>query len=129
VLCTFPPYRRRSDTRAKSAFPFRYHNGADWPYWDGVYAEELLRRKLPGWRYPLLRWWQTCLQQGWAGAVEYFSPPFGRGSPLQGWSSLPAGVALRYCDTVISGDEDDAGSSGRPAPPPAKEGGRRDEDI
>lgn len=109
VLCAFPPYQRPSDTRAKSAFPFRYHNGGDWPYWDAVYAQELLRHKLPGWRYPLLRWWQTCLAQGWAGAVEYFSPPFGRGSLLQGWSALPAAVALHYCDTVISGDEDDVG--------------------
>ena len=103
--CTFPPYRRRSDTRAKSAFPFRYHNGGDWPYWDAVYAEELLRRKLPGWRYPLLRWWQTCLEEGWAGAVEYFSPPFGRGSLLQGWSALPAAVALRYGAEVLAGDK------------------------
>ena len=89
VLCAFPPYRRRSDTRAKSAFPFRYHNGGDWPYWDAVYAEERLRRGMPGWRYPLLRWWQTCLDQGWAGAVEYFSPPFGRGSLLRAGAASP----------------------------------------
>lgn len=129
VLCAFPPYQRRRDTRAKSAFAFRYHNGGDWPYWDAVYADELLRRKLPGWRYPLLRWWQACLAHGWAGAVEYFSPPFGRGSLLQGWSALPAAVALRYCDTVIRGDEDGVGSSGRPARAAVKGGGRRDEEV
>jgi hypothetical protein len=31
MLCAFPPYRRRADLRGKSAFPFRYHNGGDWP--------------------------------------------------------------------------------------------------
>lgn len=96
VLCAFPPYKRVGDVRAKTAFPFRYHNGADWPYWDGVYAEERLRRGLGGARYALTRWWETCLANGWAGPVEYFSPPFGRGSLLQGWSAMPAAVALRY---------------------------------
>ena len=70
---------------------------------------------MPGWRYPLLRWWQACLDQGWAGAVEYFSPPFGRGSLLQGWSALPAAVALRYSDEVIRGHETGAGRDHRQA--------------
>ncbi len=96
VLCAYPPYKRVRDIRAKTAFPFRYHNGSDWPYWDGVYAEERLKRGLGGARYPLLRWWETSLAEGWLGAVEYFSPPFGRGSPLQGWSCLPAVVAIKY---------------------------------
>jgi glycogen debranching enzyme len=96
VLCAFPPYKRVKDVRAKTAFPFRYHNGSDWPYWDGVYAEERLKRGLGGARYALTRWWEYCLEQGWAGAVEYFSPPFGRGSLLQGWSAMPAAVLLKY---------------------------------
>lgn len=96
VLCAFPPYKRTRDIRAKTAFAFRYHNGSDWPYWDGVYAEERLRRGMGGARYALTRWWETCLANGWAGPVEYFSPPFGRGSLLQGWSGMPAAVALRY---------------------------------
>lgn len=104
MLCAFPPFARREDTRAKSAFAFRYHNGADWPWLDGLYARERLRRGLPGWRYPLLRWWETCLAQGWAGPVEYFSPPFGRGSLLQGWSGYPAAVALEFSATVLAGD-------------------------
>ena len=44
VLCAYPPFKRPADLRAKSAFAYRYHNGSDWPYWDGVYAEERLRR-------------------------------------------------------------------------------------
>jgi len=96
VMCAYPPYKRVRDLRAKTAFAFRYHNGSDWPYWDGAYAEERLRRGLGGARYALTRWWQTCLANGWAGAVEYFSPPFGRGSLLQGWSAMPAAVALKH---------------------------------
>lgn len=96
VLCAFPPYKRVRDIRAKTAFAFRYHNGSDWPYLDGLYAEERLRHGLGGARYPLVRWWEICLENGWAGAVEYFSPPFGRGSPLQGWSAMPAAIALKY---------------------------------
>jgi len=96
VLCAFPPFKRARDIRAKTAFAFRYHNGSDWPYWDGVYAEERLRYGLGGVRYALTRWWQYCLAQGWAGPVEYFSPPFGRGSLLQGWSAMPAAVVLKY---------------------------------
>ena len=38
---------------------------ADWPWLDGLYAGELLRRGRPGWRYPLTRWWESCLANGW----------------------------------------------------------------
>jgi hypothetical protein len=104
VMCAFPPYSRREDLRGKTVFPFRYHNGADWPWLTGAYAEERLRRGLDGWRYPMTRWWRTCLGQGWIGAVEYFSPPWGRGSLLQGWSAMPAVAALRHRQTVLAGD-------------------------
>ena len=104
MLCAFPPFARRADLRAKSAFAFRYHNGAEWPWLDGLYARERLRRGLGGWRYPLTLWWETCLAQGWAGPVEYFSPPFGRGGLLQGWSSYPAAAALEFADVVLAGD-------------------------
>ncbi|WP_312160534.1 hypothetical protein [Phenylobacterium sp.] len=104
TMCCFPPFRHKADTRSKSAFAYRYHNGSDWPWLSGLYAEERLRRGLPGWRYPMLRWWETCLEQGWMGAVEYFAPPWGRGSLLQGWSGMPAAVALKYRDVVLKGD-------------------------
>ncbi|MBX4928464.1 glycogen debranching protein [Rhizobium binae] len=96
VMCAYPPFKRPGDLRSKTAFPYRYHNGSDWPYWDGVYAEERLRHGLGGARYALTRWWETCLDKGWIGAVEYFSPPYGRGSLLQGWSAMPAAVVLKY---------------------------------
>ena len=100
MLCAFPPYKRPADVRAKSAFAYRYHNGSDWPYLDAIYAQERLRRGLGGARYALLRWWEVSLANGWAGAVEYYSPPFGRGSLLQGWSGLPAHVAVRFRDQL-----------------------------
>lgn len=108
VLCAFPPYGRRRDLRAKSAFPYRYHNGGDWPWLDALYAEARLRRGLPGWRYPLTRWWRASLAAGWPGAVEYFSPPYAPGSPLQGWSGFPAAVALAHRAAVLAGDPDTA---------------------
>lgn len=100
TLCAFPPFKRARDIRSKTAFAYRYHNGSDWPYLDGLYAEERLKRGLGGARYTLTRWWQACLANGWAGAVEYYSPPFGRGSLLQGWSGLPAHVAVLYRDQL-----------------------------
>ncbi|HUO12559.1 MAG TPA: hypothetical protein VMU37_07360 [Caulobacteraceae bacterium] len=103
VMCAWPPFSP-DELRAKSADPYRYHNGGEWPWLDAVYAAERLRRGLPGWRYALTRWWEWCLAQGWAGPVEHYSVPFGRGSLLQAWSSLPAAVALEFADTVLAGD-------------------------
>ena len=108
MLCAWPPFADPAALRAKSTDPYRYHNGGEWPWLDAVYAAERLRRNLPGWGYPLLRWWEVCLERGWAGPVEHFSTPFGRGSLLQAWSSLPAAVALAYAAQVLAGDPDEA---------------------
>lgn len=104
VMCAWPAYGTRRDVRSKTAFAYRYHNGSDWPWLDGFYAEERLRRGLGGARYALTRWWEVSLGMGWMGAVEYYSPPWGRGCLLQGWSAMPAAVALRYRDQVLGGD-------------------------
>ncbi|MGL3608678.1 amylo-alpha-1,6-glucosidase [Rhizobium sp. G187] len=96
VMCAWPPFKRPADTRAKSAFAYRYHNGSDWPYLSGLYAEQRLKYGLEGWDYPMLRWWQTSLDNGWIGSVEYFAPPFGRGSLLQGWTGMSAAAILQY---------------------------------
>ena len=106
MMCAFPPFSRRKELRAKSAFAFRYHNGADWPWLDAVYAQERLRRGMGGWHYPLMRWWEVSLAEGWAAPVEYYSPPFAHGSLMQGWSSLPACVVLDHAETVLAGDFD-----------------------
>ena len=94
VMCAYPPYAAWVRRRAKSRFAYRYHNGADWPYWDGVYAEARLRRGLPGWRYPLTRWWAVGLEQGRTTPVEYVSPPFAPGSPSNAWSAMPVAAML-----------------------------------
>ncbi len=94
VMCAYPPFAKTTETRSKSAFAYRYHNGSDWPYWDGVYAELLLARDDAGWRYPLTRWWEYGLSQGWPEPVEFFSPPWGVGSRLQGWSGTPAAAIV-----------------------------------
>ncbi len=96
VMCAWPPFKRPADTRAKSAFAYRYHNGADWPYLSGLYAEQRLKFGLDGWDYPLTRWWKTSLENGWIGSVEYFSPPFARGSLLQGWTGMHAAAILQH---------------------------------
>ncbi|MDF1521573.1 MAG: trehalase family glycosidase [Trueperaceae bacterium] len=94
VMNVFPPYAPWVRRRGKSRFAYRYHDGADWPYWDGIYAEERLRRGLGGWRYPLTRWWTYGLAQGRAAPVEYASPPYAPGSPSNAWSAMPAAAML-----------------------------------
>lgn len=95
VMCAYPNYGLSSDLFSKSAAPYRYHNGADWPYLDGLYAEVLLGRGRPEWRYVLSRWWEYGLSRGWLTPVEYYSPPYAPGGMLQGWSSMPAAALAK----------------------------------
>jgi glycogen debranching enzyme len=88
IMSVWPFYKYREDLKFKSAFPYRYHNGSDWPYWDGIIAKILLDKSDPDWMYPLLRSWKYSLSKGWYLPVEYYSPPFGRGGLLQAWSSV-----------------------------------------
>jgi len=88
IMSVFPGYSAQTKRRGKSLFQYRYHNGADWPYWDGLLAWILVKRKDFDYRYALTRWWEYGLAQAWPEPVEYYSPPFGRGSSLQAWSSL-----------------------------------------
>lgn len=94
VMSVFPLYRNRRDLFGKSALPYSYHNGADWPYWDGIYGWLLLQREDPDWIYVLTRWWTYSLEKGWLTPVEYYSPPYPHGGMLQGWSSMPAAVLV-----------------------------------
>ncbi|BBJ27809.1 hypothetical protein ATHSA_0700 [Athalassotoga saccharophila] len=89
ILSVWPFYKYKEDLKFKSAFPYRYHNGSDWPYWDGIIAKILLSRSDPEWKYALLRSWEYSLSNKWYLPVEYYSPPFGRGGLLQAWSATP----------------------------------------
>jgi len=93
VMCCYPFYHDPADLFSISAQPYHYHNGADWPYWDGVYGLILLQRNDPDWRYVLTRWWEIALEQGVLTPFEYAAPPYPHGGLLQGWSAMPA-VAL-----------------------------------
>jgi hypothetical protein len=100
LLCAYPIYSRQEDLFDKSASPYWYHNGADWPYWDGMLSSILLRRHDPLGIEVLTRWWIYGLEQGWLTPVEYYSPAFPVGGMLQGWSSMPAASLLRYLSVV-----------------------------
>ncbi len=93
VMCCYPFYHELADLFSISAEPYHYHNGGDWPYWDGVYGAILLQRDDPDARYVLSRWWEIALENGWLTPFEYAAPPYPQGSLLQGWSTMPA-VAL-----------------------------------
>jgi hypothetical protein len=105
VMSVCPGYGLASDLFSKSSLALCYHNGADWPYWDGVYAGVLLERGDPEWRYVLGRWWEYGLSRGWLTPVEYYSPAYEPGGMLQGWSAMPAAVCSK--------------AWGRPKPPHA----------
>jgi glycogen debranching enzyme len=95
LLCAFPLYSNAADLFDKSALSYCYHNGADWPYWDGVVANLLLERRDSAGLHVLTRWWSYGLEQGWLTPVEYYSPAYPVGGMLQGWSSMPAATLFR----------------------------------
>ena len=89
TLCVYPPYAASARLVEKSSYPLRYHNGADWPYLSALYA---FAKKIHGmdYRYPLTRWHEVGLEQGFATPVEYYSPFYPAGGMLQGWSAFAA---------------------------------------
>jgi len=91
TLCVYPPYASSARLVEKSAYPLRYHNGADWPYLSALYA---FAKKMYGMdeSYPLTRWFEVGLLQGFATPVEYYSPFYPAGGMLQGWSAFAAFV-------------------------------------
>ena len=94
VMTVFPQYTHIQHLVEKSSYPFRYHNGSDWPYWSGVLAMAKLRLRRDDWEYPLTRWFTYGLERQWLTPVEYFDPVYGKGSDLQGWSGMPAAAVL-----------------------------------
>ncbi len=91
AMCVYPPYERAGETVHKSARPFDYHNGANWPFLTALYA---YAKYLYGmdYRSVLLSPLAFNVKRGDYTAVEYFSPFCKTGSRLQAWSSVAAFV-------------------------------------
>ena len=91
IMCVYPLYRGIASANRKSAQPYDYHNGANWPYWSAVYAyaQSLYGRE---WKYALMSWFDYNVRKGNYTPVEYFSPCCADGSLLQAWSGLGAFV-------------------------------------
>ncbi|SDO38561.1 hypothetical protein SAMN04487897_11342 [Paenibacillus sp. yr247] len=94
TMAVYPFYKHVHHLVEKTMAPYRYHNGGDWPYMSGIYAWAKLWAKDEGWRYPLTRWFQASLENGWLTPIEYYGPVYGKGSNLQGWSAMPAAAML-----------------------------------
>ena len=91
AMCVYPPYKTAGVAVHKSARPFDYHNGANWPFLTAIYA---YAKALDGreWRDVLLAPFRYNVKRGVYTAVEYFSPYCKTGSSLQAWSSAAAFV-------------------------------------
>lgn len=99
VACVYPPYKNVNSAFWRSAQPFNYHNGSNWPYWSATYA---YAKKLYGMQfsYPLESWFTYNVEKGNYTPIEYFSPMCADGSLLQAWS----GVSAFVLDDSVSKD-------------------------
>lgn len=94
VMVCWPPYGLRADLFGKSAKAYNCHNGAEWPYLSAIYAQALLERHDPDWRYTLTRWWEIQLANAWLTPIEYHTPAHAPGALLQGWSAMPVSAMI-----------------------------------
>lgn len=91
VMCVYPFYKGVQSACHKSAQPYYYHNGGNWPYWSAIYA--YAKRKFGmEYRYALESWFDYNVKKGNYTPVEFFSPPQKDGSLLQAWSGVAAFV-------------------------------------
>ena len=89
VMCVYPPYKNLESAFSKSAQPFNYHNGANWPYLTAMYA--LAKRKYNMiYKHLLTDWYWYNLFNCNYTPVEYFSPTCEDGSLLQAWNGAVA---------------------------------------
>ncbi len=91
TLSVYPLYKDIHATVNKSARPFDYHNGAEWPYWSALFAYALKKYGF-AYEFPLKNWFFYNLDRGNFTPIEYFSPYCKDGSLLQAWSSVAAFV-------------------------------------
>ncbi len=91
VMCAYPFYSRIDSAYRKSAQPYCYHNGANWPYLSAMYAYAKRMMNME-YRYALESWFTYNIEKGNFTPVEFFSPPHKDGSLLQAWSAASAFV-------------------------------------
>ena len=95
TLCVWPLYKRTTYRRPReSDDPYRYHNGADWPYLDGINALTRIIFNDKHWEYSLKRWWEKSVENYWLTPVEYYQPDYPEGGFRQAWSSMPAAALV-----------------------------------
>lgn len=94
VLTVYPNYKRYTDILSKSSLPYWYHNGANWPYWTGMFAYMLMLNGRD-YEYALSHTFNFAIKNHKLTPLEYISPYFGDGSNLQAWSATPA-FAMQY---------------------------------
>ncbi|MCQ2741989.1 MAG: hypothetical protein MJ239_01650 [Bacilli bacterium] len=89
VMSAYPVYKRYKGVVNKSTQSYRYHNGANWPYWSAIvaYAMSLNGRE---YEYALTSWFMYNIKRGNLTPIEYFSPYYQDGSNLQAWSATSA---------------------------------------
>ena len=98
MFCVYPLYKSMKAAVNKSANPFNYHNGSDWPYWSAMLAYAFKKYGFE-YEFALKNWFFYNLKKGNYTPIEYFSPYCKDGSLLQAWSSTAAFV---YNDTDMS---------------------------
>lgn len=95
---------RHGDWGVLNAWPFyegfveyEYHNGADWPFIDGINAGARLLHGNADWYYPMTRWWEYDNEK-WPERTlpEHLSPVDTSGGDYQAWSVNPIAMFVRY---------------------------------
>ena len=90
-MSVYPFYSNVYSASNRSAQPFHYHNGGNWPYFSAIYA--YAKRKF-GMEYKnaLQSWFLYNVKKCNYTPIEYFSPLYDQGSLLQAWSGVAAFV-------------------------------------
>jgi len=94
VMSVYPLYKGAHSAYRKSADPFNYHNGANWPYLSAMYAYAKRKYGME-YRYALGSWFPYNIERCNYTPVEYFSPVCADGSFLQAWNATVAFVLDR----------------------------------
>lgn len=99
VMSVWPFYKKVEAVYWKSAQPYNYHNGSNWPYLAAMYAYAKRKYNME-YKNALESWFFYNLDKNNYTPIEYFSSACADGSLLQAWS----GTAAFILDSEISLD-------------------------